>query len=457
MFFNRELETMDRKQLNALQLERVKEVVNRAYNKSKFYHEHFNKAGVKPEDIKTLDDFRKRVPFMTKKDLVEAQRKVPPYGGLLCVPENKIRQIHITAGTSGRGQEVHATTQADYGVVAEALAYQLAWADFKPGEVSAVHWPIATMSGGQVIQHGLKKFGMAVLALAMFDTKTKLETMKRLNIHHIATTPAYLTRTTVVAQEMGIDFQKDFPRLKGILMSTESFPASWAVRMQEIWGVKLYDVWGSSQVIITYASTCEKGVAPGGKFGVYHLLEPLAYIENIDPETGEPINYGEEGEPVINTFWEGMPMIRFRQEDKVKLLPPEACDCGRTWDCWEMGTISRYDDMIKMKGINVWPSGIDTILFGCPEIDEYNGRVFLDEKGAEHIRISVEFKKAVVDPEIKERLILRLSEELLAKMGLHMEVVETPPGTVEHFEYKARRWTDERIQGLERVKFVERK
>jgi len=457
MFFNRQLETIDREQLQKLQLQKVKDVVGRAYNNSKFYRDHFNKVGVKPEEIKTLHDFGNRIPFLTKEDIVEAQRKDPPYGGLLCVPESEIRQIHITSGTSGRGQEIHATTQSDYDLVAETIFYQLAWADFRPGEVNALHWPVATMSGGQVIQYALKKFGIVVLSLAMFDTKTKLERMKHLNVHHLWTTPAYLTRTTAVAQEMGIDFKKDFPRLKAIMLSTESFPVSWAVRMQEIWDTKLYDCWGSSQAIILYASNCEKGVTPAGKRGVYHLLEPFAYVEHINPQTGEPIVYGEEGEPVVTTFWQGMPMIRFRQNDKVKLLPAEACDCGRTWDCWEMGTVSRYDDMIKMKGINVWPSAIDAVIFSCPEIDEYNGVVFLDERGKEHIRINLEFRKAVTDPELKKRVIAHLLEELAAKIGLHIEVIEAPPGEIEHFEYKARRWTDERIRGLDRVKFVERK
>ena len=170
------------------------------------------------------------------------------------------------------------------------------------------------------------------------------------------------------------------------------------------------------------------------------------------------VAYGEWGEPVVTTFSRAaMPLIRFRSNDRVKLLPPDLCDCGRTSRAlWEVGTVSRYDDMIKIKATNVWPQTVDEAVFSFEEIDEYNGRVFIAEDGLEVAKVSIEFKKTPLDERAKADLIRKLSERIKEGTQVSMRVEEVPSGTLPRFEYKVRRWTDERVEGLERVKYLEK-
>ncbi|MBI2848972.1 MAG: AMP-binding protein [Chloroflexi bacterium] len=456
-YYNRELETMSLEEIKKHQLQGIKSLLEKVYRHSKFYREHLQKAGVKPDDINSLEDFTHKVPFLTKPDLIKDQEANPPFGNRLPIEENQIRQVNITSGTSGMGQEVYALTEEDVRWGAESTFYHLSAVGLEKGDTSAVLWPIATMAGGLIAFNGSRMYGLNTMLLHIFDSKMKLQTMKRFSPHHFWATPAYLTRLTVLCDEMGIVPHRDFPRLKGITLSTEPFPIEWGQRMEEIWGCTIHDMYGSTQLGSGYAATCEGGVVPGGKRGCYHLLDWTVFLEIINPQTGEPAKYGEEGEPIVTTFQRnGCPLIRFRQGDKIRLLPPGACDCGRTANVWECGTISRYDDMIKIKATNVWPQAVDDVLFKYDEIDEYHGRVFIGDGGREVARVTLEFRKHITDGELKQRILSQLPEELRRKTGVSIEVEEAPYGTVPRFEYKARRWTDEREVGLQRVKWVEK-
>lgn len=456
-FYNRKMETLPREELRALQFQKVKRLLEKVYYGNKFFRQHLDRAKVKPEDIKSLDDFINRVPFLTKQDLLKDQEENPPYGNRLCVPEEMVKQIHLTSGTSGMGQEVYCLTEADMTWGAEGFVYHFYAAGLTEGDISAHLWPIATMPGGLIALEALRLIRANPMLLHLFDSQTKLKMMKRFSPHHIFATPVYLTRLSHLCQEMGIEPKKDLPRLKGITLSTGPFPAHWAQKMEDFWGSTIHDVYGSSQIGTACAYSCHKGVIPEGKPGCYHLLEHMVLMEVLDRSTGRLVKYGEEGEPVFTTFdREASPLIRFKSNDRARLLPPETCDCSRTSDTWEMGTISRYDDMIKMKATNVWPSSVDDVIFSHEEADEYNGRVFIDDQGKERVEILLEFKKDVKNPELKRKTLEKIIRELKERTQVTMEVREVPYGTIERFEYKAIRWVDERMKGLERVKFVEK-
>ncbi|MBW1769475.1 MAG: hypothetical protein JRJ65_20820, partial [Deltaproteobacteria bacterium] len=181
----------------------------------------------------------------------------------------------------------------------------------------------------------------------------------------------------------------------------------------------------------------------------YHLTDYFALVEVLDKETDKPVKYGEWGEPVVTTFSrKAMPLIRFRSNDRVRLLPPGLCDCGR--DCsaiWEVGTISRYDDMIKIKATNVWPQTVDEAIFSFEEIDEYNGRVYIGDGGQEIAKVSVEFSKTLLDDQTKGDILKNLSAKIKEATQVTMKLEEVPHGTLPRFEYKVRRWTDERVEG----------
>lgn len=455
-YFLKKLETMPFDELKKLQFQKTKEILERAYYKSEFYHELFDKAKVKPEDFKKLEDIA-RFPFINKQDLVRDQEAHPPFGKRVCVPTEKIRRVNITSGTSGMGQEVHCHDEKAIWAANASTASHFAAIGLKKGDISGLLYPLGTMTGGMLSYEALRLFGAVPLPLAVFNTNQRIDTMRRFDVHHILTTPAHLTRITAICTEMGLDLKKEFPRLKGITVSTEPFPISWALDMEERWGTVLHDIYGSTQVNLNYAITCKYGVVPDGKYGYYHLADHLALVEVLGKETDQPVKYGEWGEPVITTFSrEAMPLIRFRSNDRVRLLPSGVCDCGRTSNIWEVGTISRYDDMIKIKATNVWPQTVDDAVFAFHEIEEYNGKVFIAGDGLEVATVSIEFRKMPLDDQTKRTIIKELSDKIKEMTQVTMKVEEVPHETLPRFEYKVRRWTDERIKGLERVKFLEK-
>jgi phenylacetate-CoA ligase len=457
-YFLKDLETLSGDDLKRLQFEKTKETLERAYHNSGFYRDRFDKAGVKPGDFRTLDDIR-RFPFIDKKDLVRDQEENPPLGRRVCVPPGDIRRINLTSGTSGMGQEVHCHDEGAIYAANASTAAHFAAIGLQKGDFSAVLYPLATMTGGMLSYEALRIFGATPLPIAVFNTNQKIDMMKRFSVHHILTTPAYLTRITSVCMERGLDPKKDFPNLRGITLSTEPFSVPWALKMEDLWGTVVHDIFGSTQLNLNYGITCKYGAIPDGKFGYYHLADYFALVEVLDKETDRPVAYGEWGEPVVTTFSRAaMPLIRFRSNDRVKLLPPDLCDCGRTSRAlWEAGTVSRYDDMIKIKATNVWPQTVDEAVFSFDEIDEYNGRVLIAENGLEVAEVKIEFKNMPLEKGAKADLIRKLSEKIKETTQVSMKVEEVPHGTLPRFEYKVRRWTDERVEGLERVKYLEKR
>ena len=456
-YFKKELETLSRDALKNLQFEKTKQTLEHAYHKSDFYRRRFDEARVKPDDFKTLEDIA-RFPFIDKQDLIKDQEQRPPFGSRVCVGTQKIRRINLTSGTSGMGQEVHCHEEESIRAANESTACHFAAIGLEPGDLSAVLYPLATMTGGMLSYEALRVFGATPLALAVFNTNQKIDIMKRFDVHHVLTTPAYLSRITSICLEQGLNPAETFSRLKGITVSTEPFPVVWALKMEDIWDTVIHDIYGSTQLNLNYAITCKYGAVPDGQFGYYHLADYFALVEVLNKDTDQPLGYGEWGEPVVTTFSrQAMPLVRFRSNDRVRLLPPDLCDCGRTSTAlWEVGTVSRYDDMIKIKATNVWPQTVDEAVFSFDEIEEYNGRVFIDENGQEVARVSLEFKKMTLEDSAKTVILRRLAAQIKEKTQVSMALEEVPYGTLPRFEYKVRRWTDERIEGLERIKYIEK-
>ena len=456
-YFLKDMETLPLGELKKLQFEKTKQILECAYNKSEFYRQRFAHANVNPDDFKTLEDIA-RFPFIDKQDLIKDQEENPPFGSRVCVEPQKVRRINLTSGTSGMGQEVHCHEEDSIWAANASTACHFAAIGLDQGDLSALLYPLGTMTGGILSYEGLRMLGATPLPLAVFNTRQKIDTMKRFNIHHILTTPAYLSRITSICLEQGLTPRKTFPRLKGITLSTEPFPVAWALKMEDIWDTVVHDIYGSTQLNLNYAITCKYGSVPDGQFGYYHLADYFAFVEILDKDTDQPVADGEWGEPVVTTFSRSaMPLIRFRSNDRVRRLPPDLCDCGRTSRAlWEVGTVARYDDMIKIKATNVWPQTVDEAVFSFDGIEEYNGRVFIDESGQEIAKVNIEFKKAVRDADAKSATLQRLGGKIKEMTQVTMQLEEVPCGTLPRFEYKARRWTDERVEGLKQVKYLEK-
>ena len=456
-FYNRELETLAPEDRARLQLQKLQALLQRIYQASPFYRDRFDAAGVSPGDIRSLDDLR-RFPTMDKQTLLDDQFAAPPYGKRLCVPEREIRQIHLTSGSTGMGQEVYALTDADLRYSAEMFQYHYTSAGIEPGDVCMHLYPIGTGAAGLSAARAYTEMGANSMLLGMFDSATKLRMAKRFQAHHMLASPAYLTRLTVLCEELGISVPDDFPRLKCITIANESYPLSWIERMRDRWGgLTIHEVFGCTQAGAIMGFTCERGALADGRYGALHIIDHNVLVEVLDPETMQPVAYGEEGEPVITTLErQAVPLVRFRMSDKVRLMPPDSCPCGRTTMIWEAGTVARYDDMIKMKMTNVWPQLVDDVIFAHEAVDEYNGRVYLDEAGRECVSVKLEFKQGLAEGARRADIVGLIARTLKEKTQVTMEVEEAPFGVIERFEFKARRWTDERKTGLDRIKYLDK-
>ena len=449
-----EFESMSRQEIIDYQWKRLKHQLKYVWESNPFFRQRFEAQGITPDDIKSPEDFSKKIPLMEKKDLISDQKNHPPYGERLGVPLNKVVQTHVTSGTSGLGQEVYGCTQADVDRVGAMWALHYYWAGLRRGDAILHCFPIATMTAGLGTFIGLIQLGARYFLTAFFDTKTKIEYLKRFDPKAILAVPAYLTTLTETAKELGYDFRRDFPSLETLIIAAGSYPISWAKDMEETWNAAISEQYGSTQVGTGWAVTCEAGVLnEKGDRHLMHILEPFVYVEVLDRQTRELVKPGEAGELVVTPLErEASPLLRFATSDKVILRNYDECPCGRPFMGISCGNIERYDDMIKMKGLNVWPAAIDSVIFDNKEVFDYRGRVFMDNKGKETVVISVEFKKGIPS-ETKGKLLKTIPTKIQERVGIRMDIEECPPEGIQRIQFKGKRWVDERVKGLERKSF----
>lgn len=449
--FNPIVERMSRAELDVLRWRRLRATIERTYATSAFYRNRMQRAGVTPDDIRTPEDFRRRVPTVTKLDVLADQRENPAMGTAIAVRDELLEYCFLTSGTSGKGQEVHAYTAADVMESLTSWASSLHWAGVKPGDTAFHMVPIGVTAGPVTLLAGFQHYGLRTFAVGNMEGEARLEMMRRFPPHFFSTGPVYLRRLTTICTEMGIDPRRDFPSLKAIKLGSFGFDVPWVREMEEFWGAKLIDTYASTQSGGGIASTCEHGTySLDGTRGMMHFPEHKVWAEVLNPDTGEPAREDEEGEVILTSFGrEAMPILRFRTGDKVIFKSHRQCSCGRPFDGIEAGTVSRYDTMLKIRGMNLWPEAIDAIVLAHPEVDEYNGRVGVAENGREVARVVLEFKVGVSsDQEHRSRVINQLRSQIKERTGVAMEVREALTGEIERFAYKEKRWKDQRLQQL---------
>jgi len=295
-------------------------------------------------------------------------------------------------------------------------------------------------------------YGLRTFAVGNMEGEARLEMMRRFPPHFFSTGPVYLRRLTTICREIGLDPWRAFPALKAIKLGSFGFDVPWAREMEEFWGARLIDTYASTQCGGGIASTCEFGTfhQGDGRRGVMHFPEHKVYAEVLNPETGEPVQEDEEGEVILTAFGrEAMPMLRFRTGDKVVFKSYRQCPCGRPFDGIEAGTVSRYDTMLKIRGMNLWPEAVDAIVLAHPDVDEYNGHLGVAANGREIVRVLVDFKSGVsTDGTYRACVLGALSAAIKERTGVGMEVSEARPGEVERFAYKEKRWKDKRRDQL---------
>ena len=251
-----------------------------------------------------------------------------------------------------------------------------------------------------------------------------------------------------------IDPRQAFPDLKAIMFSGEAHSGiPWIRRMEQFWGVPLGEWYGSTQAAGSHMFSCEAGLHfEDGRPRMLHNLEHRILFEVLDLESGLPVGPGEAGEVFLtNLYNEDFPIIRFRNYDRVKYQPAAYCDCGRPFAGIESGSTSRVDDMIKIRGQNVWPDAITTVVFKHAQVEEYQGRVWVDDTGRERIQVRVEFREDQLSASERDRLREAVRAEIKTTTDLTMDIVEAEHGSLPRFEQKARRWKDERQQSRQQA------
>jgi phenylacetate-CoA ligase len=431
MIYNMEFETLPREALEAIQLRRLKQTVERVYATVPFYRKQFDKAGVKPEHIKSLDDLR-RLPFTTKQDL----RDNYPFG-LFAVPMENVVRIHASSGTTGKPTVVGYTAR-DIQTWAELMARALSAAGVTRGDIIHNAYGYGLFTGGLGVHYGAEKLGASVIPVSGGNTKRQIMIMKDFGATVLTCTPSYALHLAEVAMEMGVD-------PKTLKLRIGVFGAEpWSEKMREEIEQKLYltaiDIYGLSEVIGPGVSIecveAKKGL---------HIFEDHFIPEIIDPETGENLKPGELGELVITTITkEAFPVIRYRTRD-ITFLNPEPCICGRTHV--RMGRVTgRTDDMLIIRGVNVFPSQIESVLMEIEEVEPHY-QIIVDREGnLDTLTVLVEVGEHAFSDEVRklQELERKIEKNIKEYLGVSAKVKLVEPKTIARSEGKAQRVIDKR-------------
>ncbi len=428
--WNPEYEQISRDKLQDLQLQRLQWVVKWAYERVPAYKQKFDAAGVKPKDIKTLADLGK-LPFTTKDELKEDY----PYG-FFALPMSKIVRIHSTSGTTGTPVVV-GYSRGDLNTWAELVARIATAAGVTEDDLCQISFGYGMFTGGFGLHYGLERIGAAVLPASTGNTERQILIMRDFGTTALIGTPTYALHLSEVALSMGIDIRK-LPLRVG-LFGSEPWSEGMRKEIQERMGLLATDNYGLTEVMGPgVAGECEE--QNGLHFNEDHFIPEI-----INPETDEAVPTGEEGELVITTLTkEGFPMIRYRTRDLTYLIP-EQCPCGRTLTKMAR-VLGRTDDMIIIKGVNVFPSQIEQVLTEIEGV-EPQYQIILKKKGVmDDIEVNVEVREDVF-PDAMRKLIefeREIENRLQTVLGIYVKVKLVEPKSIERTGGKAQRIVDRR-------------
>ncbi|TAJ44183.1 phenylacetate--CoA ligase family protein [Methanofollis fontis] len=426
MFWNREMETIGEADLEELQLSRLKWTVAQARN-IEFYQKAFSRAGVAPGDIECLDDIEK-LPFTRKADLREGY----PFG-FLAVPMHDVVRIHTTSGTTGKPTVVCYTRQ-DIENWTELIARNLMMIGLTADDVFQNALGYGMFTGGLGFHYGAERIGMTVIPSATGNTKRQIEMIDDFGVTAINCTPSYGLHLAEVAEEMGSSLDS----LKTAVFGAEPWSESMRAELERRLGVRAFDSYGMSEMYGPGAGfECEE------RDGL-HIWHDCFLIEIIDPATGERLPDGERGELVVTPLVkEAMPLIRYRTGDITRILT-EDCPCGRNGRIDRLS--GRADDMLVIRGINVFPSQIEHTLLALPEVgDQF--MVYVDRiNHLDEMTIEVELNRRYFSGELADlqRIQQKVAGAIREALNLRTTVKLVEPGSLPRFEGKAKRVIDRR-------------
>jgi phenylacetate-CoA ligase len=430
MIWDEKYECMPREKLRELQLARLKSVVGRVYEKVPYIRDKFDGLGVKPADIKSLEDLPK-LPFMTKHEL----RETYPFG-LFATPLKDVVRIHSSSGTTGKPVVV-GYTRADLDLWAELMARTMTAGGVTDEDIVQNGYGYGLFTGGLGVHYGAEKIGATVIPISGGNSKRQLMVMEDFGTTVLTCTPSYSLQMAEVAAEMGVDFSR--LKLRVGFFGAEPWSDEMRVEIEQRLQVKAFDIYGLTEIIGPgVAAECES------RSGL-HLFEDHFLAELIDPDTGEVLPEGETGELVLTCLTkETFPVIRFRTRDIVG-LNYEKCDCGRTIARMDRVT-GRTDDMLIIRGVNVFPSQVENILIGIEGVEPHYQLVLAKEGPMDTLEIQVEVSEDLFSDEIKGLQLLerKISGEIKSELGIQAKITLVEHKTIERSMGKAKRVVDMR-------------
>ena len=417
---------MPRKALEALQIEKLCSMLEQIYGRNRFYTDKLDAAGIHPDSIQTLDDLR-RLPLTEKSELVQAQSDALPFGSNTTFEESAYSRFHQTSGTTGTPLRVLDTPES-WDWWGRCWGHVLAGAGLTENDRMFVPFSFGPFIGFWAAVEGAQKINALMIPGGGRDSLQRLHLMKELGATVMCCTPTYALRLAEVAQESGFDLS-EIP-LRTLIHAGEpgaNVPAT-KVRIESVWNAKCYDHAGASE-IGAHSFECE--IQPNGT----HVTESEFIVEVLNPETLEPVPAGEQGELIITNLGRiGYPVIRYRSGDLV-VLNQQKCTCGRSFARFEGGVIGRADDMVVVRGVNIFPSAVENLVRQCESVEEFRITVTTDREMG-NLAIELELSKNA-NPESARKTV---DQTIQNGLSLRPEITLVPSGSLPRFEMKAKRF-----------------
>jgi phenylacetate-CoA ligase len=430
MIWNKTFECMGRDEMRNCQSRRLIDMVERVYHNVPFYRNKMQEMGLQPEDIRTVDDL-KRLPFTTKQDL----RDNYPFG-LFAVPQSEIVRVHASSGTTGKPTVV-GYTRRDLATWSEVIARTLTSAGAHKHDVIHIAYGYGLFTGGLGLHYGSEKIGATVIPVSGGNTKRQLQIMRDFGSTVLACTPSYALYLSEAMEEDG--FSRDKYKLRVGIFGAEPWTENMRREIEEKWSIKAIDIFGLSEVIgpgVSSECLCQDGL---------HINEDHFIPEIIDPVTLEVLPEGSEGELVFTTITkEGLPLLRYRTRDltSINYAP---CRCGRTLVRMKKCN-GRSDDMLIIRGVNLFPSQIESVLLEMNETKPHYLLIVDRENNLDTLELQVEVEQQFFQDRISElqNLTKKITHNLESTLGLSIHVKLVEPKTIERSEGKAKRVIDKR-------------
>ena len=431
MIYDKNIECMERESLEALQSERLVKQIKRVYERVPLFKKRMDEKGLKPSDIKSIKDLSK-LPFSNKQDL----RDNYPYG-LFAEPLENVVRIHASSGTTGK-QIVVGYTKSDLDMWALCVSRALNSYGIDKNDILQVCYGYGLFTGGLGLHDGASMLGCTVIPASTGNTVRQMNTMVDFGATAICATPSYCM---YLAEELESNNLRDKLKIKKAVLGAEPWGEEMRKQIESKLGIKAYDIYGLSEVLgpgVSYECECQKGL---------HINEDMFIPEIINPDTGEALPDGEVGELVFTSITkEAFPVIRYRTHDLCRILTGK-CSCGRTFK--RMGRIEgRTDDMLIIRGVNVFPSQIEEVLLKYGEGITPNYQIIVDRvNNTDTLEVKVEMNEDFFFDDVKsiELISSKIRDNLRSVLGLSAQVTLVGPKTIERSEGKAKRVIDKRV------------